>query len=39
MDRIAVRWPSGLHEIFHFTGKHRAVDRYVTLVEGRGAPG
>jgi len=39
IDRIAVRWPSGLHEVFHFTGKDRGVDRFVTLVEGKGEPG
>jgi hypothetical protein len=36
INRITVRWPSGLHEVFQFTGQNRAVDRFVTLVEGKG---
>jgi hypothetical protein len=38
LDRIAVRWPSGLQEIFHFQGVDSKVDRFVTLVEGAGKP-
>lgn len=32
IDRIKVRWPTGLWEAFHPTG----VDRFVDLVEGKG---
>lgn len=39
VDRIAVRWPSGLHEVFNFQGKDRNADRFITLVEGTGEPG
>jgi hypothetical protein len=39
VDRIAVRWPSGLREVFHLQGKDRKADRFVTLVEGTGEPG
>ncbi|MGC1783968.1 MAG: CRTAC1 family protein [Acidobacteriaceae bacterium] len=38
VDRIAVRWPSGLNEVFHLQGKDRNSDRFVTLVEGTGKP-
>jgi enediyne biosynthesis protein E4 len=38
IDRIAVRWPSGLREVFQFIGKEQSVDRFVTLVEGKGMP-
>jgi len=38
IDKIAVRWPSGLHEVFRFQGKDRQADRFVNLVEGTGSP-
>jgi hypothetical protein len=34
IDRIEVRWPSGLTETFQAAG----VDRFLTLIEGKGKP-
>jgi hypothetical protein len=34
IDRIEILWPSGIEETFTPTG----IDRFVTLVEGKGTP-
>jgi hypothetical protein len=34
VDRVVVRWPNGMEEVFAVPG----IDRIVTLTEGRGVP-
>ncbi len=38
IDSVAVRWPSGLSETFRYPAAQSSADRFLTVVEGSGAP-
>ena len=38
IEGVAVRWPSGLNETFRYPAAQSSADRFLTVVEGSGAP-